>query len=114
LKPEEVLDRIIEAAYFAKEGINQVLFVTRGRFDKIEAETYKLAEAIFSDKKETDKYITIVRTDFAKFRKEKECEKDIKSMFNSNEELSSVIKKAYKRGKIIYVNNPSVDDEEEK
>jgi hypothetical protein len=109
-----VLDKIAEAVYYAREGINQVLFVTRGRFDKEEVENYKLAEAIFLDKKETDKYITIVRTDFAKFRKEDEREEDIKSMFKSKEELSSVIKKAYKRGKIIYVNNPSINEKEKK
>jgi len=114
LNPEEVLDKIAEAAYYAREGINQILFVTRGRFDKDEVDAYKLTKAIFTDKEETNEYITVVRTDFVKFKKEEECEEDIRKMINNGGELSEVIKETYKRAKIIHVNNPLLDVEKEK
>ncbi|CAG8567021.1 1305_t:CDS:2 [Ambispora gerdemannii] len=114
LSEEQILDRIIEVAYHAREGINQMLFVTRGRFNKDEIDAYKLAKAIFADKEEHNEYITIVRTGFAKFKKEEECEEDIRTMVSNGGELSKLIKEAFERAKIVHIDNPSTDTEEEK
>jgi len=67
MTPQGVLMRLAEMASRVKrEGLNQVLFVTKGRFTKEEIEAYDLLSAIIFDK-DVIKYTTIVRTDFEDF-----------------------------------------------
>src|SRR4051794_7344605 len=129
LKENEVLDIIAEAVYRAKDGVGQVFFVTNGRFDQYEMATYDLLRTIIFDK-DIAKHTTIVRTRFPEFRDKGKCEEDINLMAKEAQEkkveleqdlekenltttnLAEIIKSC---NKVIHVDNPSldVDDEEE-
>ena len=51
LKKEEVLDKLAEAVYLAREGISQVIFVISGRFDEEEIKNYNsFASSLHSSK----------------------------------------------------------------
>src|SRR5205085_10773149 len=76
LTPQGVLMRLAEIAdRVKKEGLNQILFVTQGRFTKDEIEAYDLLSSIIFDK-EVLKYTTVVRTNFPEFYDGDECEED--------------------------------------
>ncbi|MCE8162856.1 MAG: protein kinase [Candidatus Moeniiplasma glomeromycotorum] len=106
LKKEEVLDKIAEAVYLARNGISKVLFVTNGRFDQFEMSIYSLLSTIIFDKNVTN-YTTIVRTKFPEFEDEEERQKDIEKMMSSEGELSNIIKSCQQR--VIHIDNPSLD-----
>jgi ABC-type oligopeptide transport system ATPase subunit len=110
LLPQEVLDIINEAIYLARDGINRVIFVTDGRFDKAEMATYNLLkEAIFDQ--DIIKHTTIVRTRFDGFRNKEECKKDIELMITGGGDLAEIISSS--RDRVIHVNNPSIKFEDE-
>jgi len=76
LTPIGVLTRLAEIAdRVKKEGLNQVLFITRGRFSKEEIETYDLLSSVIFDK-EVIKYTTIVRVGFPEFEDLDVCDED--------------------------------------
>ncbi|CAI2173144.1 11931_t:CDS:2 [Funneliformis geosporum] len=79
MSDNEVLDVIGEAVYLVKDGLDQVLFVVDGRFDKYEMATYNLLRTIIFDEKITN-HTTVVRTNFADFRNKESRENDINSM----------------------------------
>jgi GTP-binding protein EngB required for normal cell division len=113
LKDEEILEKIMEVASYTREGINQIFFVVKGRFDDGARNTYKLISEFFVNEEGANDYITIVRTGFVNFKEERECEEDMKDMIdNCGEEVSKIIKKTYKRAKIIHVDNPPLDSKE--
>ncbi|CAG8690354.1 11972_t:CDS:2, partial [Ambispora leptoticha] len=105
LSEQEVLDKIAETAYYSRKGINQILFVVKGRFDKTKIAAYNLVKGVFAKDKDISDYITIVRTDFSNFRDETKCKEDIKEMIANGGELSEIIKEADQKGRIIHVNN---------
>jgi len=81
------------------QGINQVLFVTDGKFTKEEIEIFKLFKnAIFESG--ITKYITIVRNKFENFKSKSECEKDEEDL---REKIKSIVESC---GSIVYVDNP--------
>src|ERR1043165_2095269 len=84
LKKEEVLDKIAEAVYLAREGVSQILFVTNGRFDQYEMATYNLLRTIIFDEHITN-HTTIVRTKFESFEDEEECQADVERMLCEKE-----------------------------
>ncbi|KLL05388.1 MAG: hypothetical protein MRERV_1c064 [Mycoplasmataceae bacterium RV_VA103A] len=104
LKKEEVLDKIAEAVYLAREGVSQILFVTNGRFDQFEMATYNLLRTIIFDESITN-HTTIVRTKFEEFEDEEECQADIEKML-AEKELCEIVGSCQKR--IIHVNNSSL------
>ena len=84
-----------------KNGLNQIFFVTNGRFSQPEIETYKLLETVIFDR-EASKYTTIIRTNFDNFEDDNSCEGDRQSLREENSELFKILKAS----RIIYVNNP--------
>ncbi|CAJ0851558.1 789_t:CDS:2 [Entrophospora sp. SA101] len=104
LKKEEVLDKIAEAVYLAREGVSQILFVTDGRFDQYEMVTFNLLRTIIFDEHVT-KHTTIVRTRFEDFEDEEECQADIEKML-TEKELSEIVNSC--QGRIVHVNNSSL------
>jgi len=102
---KQVLFKIAEAVRMVKEGVNQVLFVTSGRFTKEEIEAYNLLRTVIFDE-EIIKYTTVVRTRFAKFRKPEETAEDKKKLIEENNNIADVIKNC---NKVLYVNNPPID-----
>lgn len=83
------------------DGLNQILFVTDGRFTEKEIETYKLLETVIFDKEVID-FTTIIRARFPEFEDREECDEDRKSLREENEEMFRILKAS----KIIYVDNP--------
>jgi len=76
LTPQGVLMRLAEIAdRVKKEGLNQILFVNKGRFTKEEIETYDLLSSIIFDK-EVLEYTTVVRVGFPEFENQEVCDKD--------------------------------------
>nr|CAG8513759.1 9406_t:CDS:2 [Entrophospora candida] len=66
LTTQQVLYKLAEAAHSIKNGLNQILFVTSGRFTKEEVESYNLLRSVIFDDN-VIKYTTIVRTNFPEF-----------------------------------------------
>ncbi|CAJ0634983.1 6866_t:CDS:2 [Entrophospora sp. SA101] len=66
LTTQQVLYKLAEAAHSIKNGLNQILFVTSGRFTKEEVESYDLLRSIIFNN-DVVKYTTIVRTTFPEF-----------------------------------------------
>jgi len=102
MTPQGVLMRLAEmAGRVKKEGLNQILFVTKGRFTKEEIEAYDLLSSIIFDK-EVLKYTTIVKTGFEDFEDEDICEEDREALRMENEDLAHITR--YVR--VIYIDNP--------
>jgi AIG1 family len=102
LTPQGVLMRLAEIAdRVKKEGLNQILFVTQGRFTKDEIEAYDLLSSIIFDK-EVLKYTTVVRTNFPEFYDKDECEEDRRELREENAELAHILGSV----NIVYVDNP--------
>jgi hypothetical protein len=102
---------LADAAYFVKNGLSQILFVTSGRFEEKEIEVYdKLKNVIFDDR--IGNFTAIVRTNFPNFRKEEKREEDKKRMINESDKIKKIVGECEK---IIYVDNPplNVEDEDE-
>src|SRR3954453_6620347 len=64
---EEIFLEIGEGIYSAKEGINQVLFVFKGRFGSEQIAAFNKFKTFISESKITD-YTTLVHTNFPNFR----------------------------------------------
>jgi GTP-binding protein EngB required for normal cell division len=91
------------APIIGNEGLNQVFFVTDGRFTQAEIETYQILESTLFDK-EVAKYTTIIRAKFEDFEKAEICEEDREKLREENSELLGILKNS----KIIYVDNPKM------
>src|SRR3954469_9321736 len=84
-----------------RDGLNQILFVTGGRFTREEIKSYNLLSQILFDVHVAN-YTTIVHTHFPEFEDEEACERDRQSLRNENRELFQIIRNA----RIMYVDNP--------
>jgi Leucine-rich repeat (LRR) protein len=104
LSQEKILDIIAEAVYLVKEGVSQVLFISKGRFDQFEMATYDLLRTIIFDA-EVVKYTTLIRTNFAEFEDEEECKKDLVAMKRESD-LAEVVGSCQNR--VIHVDNPPI------
>lgn len=104
LDTKAVLLRLGEIAHFVeRDGLNQIFFITSGRFTKEEVEAYKLLSSIIFDQ-QVFNYTTIVRTSFPAFEDENACNRDREKLRNEGGELSRIFNQV--GTKIIYVNNP--------
>jgi len=113
ISEEDILLKIGEGIHSAKEGINQILFVFKGRFGPEHVLAFNKFKTFISESKITD-YTTLVRTSFPNFEEKEDCDKDREDLLRQNKELAEIIGSC--KGGIIYVDNPSVSisDEEEK
>jgi len=112
LNEQQVLYKIADAAYKVRDGLNQILFVTSGRFTEEEITAYDLLRTVIFDG-EIVKYTTIVRTNFSNFRNYDKCEMDRTKMISENSQLKELIKNCKN---VIHVDNSplNIDDEDEK
>src|SRR5689334_15952495 len=79
LSRQQVLYKIAEVSHSIRDGLNQIFFVTNGRFTEAEREAFDLLGEVIFDK-EFVKYTTIVRTNFPEFRDRRKCEEDREEM----------------------------------
>lgn len=107
---KEVLYRIGETVWMVKEGINQVLFVTSGRFTKEEKDAYNLLRTVIFDE-DIVRYTTIVRTNFPSFKKPERAAADKEALIKENKDMEYIIKKC---NNFIHVNNPPIDTGDER
>ncbi|CAI2185954.1 15962_t:CDS:2 [Funneliformis geosporum] len=106
LTNKEVTKKIAKTAQSIKDGLNQILFVTKSRFTKEDRKLYDfLREVVFDN--DITKHITIVRTDFINFQTGEFCKNNTRVMIEESKELSDLIKSCDKR--IVYVDNPPID-----
>nr|CAG8626484.1 418_t:CDS:2 [Entrophospora candida] len=104
MTPKEVVSKLVMTAEAIKYGINQVLFVTSGRFTDVEIENFETLQSVAFDKSIFE-YTTIVRTSFPDFEDDAECENDYQDMTSENDNLSQLVKSCKK---VIYVDNPPI------
>lgn len=91
MSDSQVLDIIAEAVYLVRDGLSQVFFVSKTRFDQSEMATYDLLRTIIFDQDITN-HTTIIRTNFENFKKPKKCEEDIELMIKKNDRLAEIVK----------------------
>jgi hypothetical protein len=94
----EIADRV------KKEGLNQILFINKGRFTKEEIEAYDLLSSIIFDEKVIN-YTTVVRVAFPNFEDKEKCADDRASLRMENADLAHILDSV----NIIYVDNPPLE-----
>ncbi|GBC00569.1 hypothetical protein RclHR1_00390023 [Rhizophagus clarus] len=93
---------------YIRLGIDYVLFMVNKRFTSKDLDIFEYLKEIFF-KDDVVKYITIIFTNFPRFREKERCEKDIERLRNESESIADIINNV----KIIHVNNaPFLDDED--
>nr|CAG8534193.1 12731_t:CDS:1 [Entrophospora candida] len=108
LTPQGILYKFADAAAATggiKDGINQILFVTNGRFTEEEIETFETLQSIIFNDEDVFEYTTIIKTKFPVFEDDYECEKDYKDMISEDDKISRFVKSCKK---IIHVDNPPI------
>jgi len=104
---EELLAKLAQIASNTK-GVNQILFVTSGRFTDEEAKVIGALRSMVFDKNMAN-YLTIVRTRFSNFEDAGECQKDwqglIKEGGDKNRFGFQIVEKIG-REKFIHLDNP--------
>jgi len=109
LSTQEVLYKIADACYSIRDGINQVLFVSSGRFTEEEILAYDLLRSVIFNN-DIIRYTTIVRTKFSPFRNPDKCAEDIKRMSTENQKMSAIFSTCRK---VIHVNNLTAEEDPE-
>jgi len=109
LSEQQVLLKLAEATNAIKNGLNQILFVTSGRFTDEEVKAYTLLRTVFFNE-DIGKYTTVVRTKFPTFRRADRCKLDKETMIKENEDVADIIRSC---NKLIHVNNMTEDEDPE-
>jgi len=105
LAKDKVYKDIANAAHAIRGGINQILYVIKGRFDEKEVETLNRLKTYILGSNAI-KYTTIVITNFEEFKSESSRNKDLQRLITeSNEGIKGFINGC---NGVVYVNNPSV------
>lgn len=105
----QVLVKLAEATNAIRNGLNQIFFVTSGRFTEEEVKAYTLLRTVFFAE-DIGKYTTIVRTKFPTFRRADRCAADKEAMIRENEDVSDIIQSCKR---LIHVNNMTEDEDPE-
>jgi ABC-type dipeptide/oligopeptide/nickel transport system ATPase subunit len=100
---EEILNKLKDKADILSEGLNQILFVTNGRFTKEEVEAFDLLRNIIFDDNVIN-YTTIVCTNFSEFQNENVCERNRREFRKEIKQLSKLLTSV----EIVYVDNPPI------
>lgn len=106
---DKVLRKLALMGYSVKDGVSQIFFVTDGKLVEESKSTYELLKKVVFDENVTQ-YTTVIRTNFSGFKNEKSCRKEENEMIRNSESLKGLIEEC---NKIIYVDNPPVDVDDE-
>ncbi|CAG8449670.1 7718_t:CDS:2 [Cetraspora pellucida] len=106
---EVILYEIGKSIYAAKEGIDQVFFVFRGRFSQEQIKNFKLFEKLILESGIT-KFTTLVRSNFEDFRNSQECENDRQALLKESAVIREIIESC---NGILHVDNPAVPEIDE-
>jgi AIG1 family len=105
----QVLVKLAEAANAIRNGLNQIFFVTSGRFTEEEVKAYTLLRTVFFAE-DIGRYTTIIRTKFPTFRRAERCAADKEAMIRENEDVADIIQSCKR---LIHVNNMTEDEDPE-
>ncbi|CAG8673242.1 14102_t:CDS:2 [Cetraspora pellucida] len=105
----EVLYKLVDATNAIKNGLNQIFFVTSGRFTEEEVKAYNLIQTVFFAD-DISKYTTIIRTNFPSFRRSEKCKADREKMIAENKDVADIILSC---NKLIHVNNMNEEEDPE-
>ena len=78
---DDILFKIGEGIHTAKEGINQILFVFKGRFAPEQVIVFNLFKKFVAESR-VNEFTTLVRTNFPNFKDSQKCEEDRQSLWN--------------------------------
>lgn len=110
MKKEDLLCKIGEGIRSTREGINQILFVFRGRFSTEQIAVYSMFKSFIAQSGIT-KLTTLVKAGFEDFEDLQLCEEDKQDLLKQTEEVREIISSS---NGVIYVNNPEIPIIEEK
>ncbi|WP_147411020.1 GTPase [endosymbiont GvMRE of Glomus versiforme] len=103
ISDKDVLFEIGKGIHSSKEGINQILFVFKGRFSPEHRAAFNLFKNLIAETKIIG-FTTLVRTHFENFRTQQECQKDKDALLTQGREVTEIVNSCKD---IIYVDNPS-------
>ncbi|CAG8690309.1 14263_t:CDS:2, partial [Ambispora leptoticha] len=106
---EDILFKIGEGIHAAKEGINQVLFVAKGRFSDEQVIAFDTFKDFIAESGIT-RFTTIVKTGFKDFSNSQECARDRQSLLVQAKKIRKIIESC---NDIIHVNNPAIPELDE-
>jgi hypothetical protein len=109
LSKRDLLFKIGEGIHATKEGLNQILFVIKGRFSEEQIGAFNLFKD-FINETEITKFTTIVKTSFKDFRNPDKCLKDKEDMLSQRKEIKEIIDSC---NNIVYVDNPAIPEIDE-
>jgi GTP-binding protein EngB required for normal cell division len=104
ISKEDILFKIGEGINATKEGINQVLFVFKGRFSPEQVKVFNLFKNFINESGIT-KFTTLVRTNFENFEDPESIQQDYQNLLQESPELKEIIESC---NNIIYVDNPAL------
>ncbi|CAG8754125.1 11462_t:CDS:2 [Gigaspora margarita] len=111
ISEEVILYEIGKSIYAAKEGIDQVFFVFRGKFSQKQIKSFKLFEKLILESGIT-KFTTLVRTNFENFRSTQKCEEDQQALLKESTVIREIIESC---NGIVHIDNepiPEVDEDD--
>jgi hypothetical protein len=114
ISKEDILFKIGEGIHSVEEGINQILFVFKGRFAPEHVKVFNVFKEFVAETGIAE-FTTLVRTNFVNFRSPGKCEEDRKILLAQSPELIEIVESC---NNVIYVDNPPLpviedDDDEE-
>ncbi|RHZ36506.1 GTPase [endosymbiont GvMRE of Glomus versiforme] len=104
ISDKDVLFKIGEGINSAKEGVNQVLFVFKGRFAPEQVAAFKMFKDFISEVGIT-KFTTLVRTNFENFQSQESCREDHNDLLSQSQELKEIISSC---NSVLHVDNPAI------
>jgi len=100
----ENLYELAKVASKLGDGVNQVFFVTNGRFAKEEVDAFNILCKVFFDPS-VAKYSSIIRTNFPEFYKDEECKNDIKDLTSEGQAGKKVVEEIGEEA-VIHIDLP--------
>jgi len=104
ISDKDVLFKIGEGINSAKEGVNQVLFVFKGRFAPEQVIAFNMFKDFISEAGIT-KFTTLVRTNFDNFQSQESCQEDQNDLLSQSQELKEIISSC---NSVLHVDNPAI------
>jgi len=104
ISEKDVLFKIGEGINSAKEGVNQVLFVFKGRFAPEQVAAFNMFKDFISETGIT-KFTTLIRTNFENFQSQEICQEDQNNLLSQSQELREIISSC---NGILHVDNPAI------
>jgi len=105
----DILYKMGEEISSAQEGINQVLFIFRGKFSPEHVNIFNLFKDFVSETG-ISRFTTLVRTHFENFQIPEECNKDREALLIQDPKIIEIMDSC---NGVIYVDNPSIPKIEE-